>query len=78
MVPCELEPGEAVFFHANTPLAAPPVDADLLLQTTPWCTTTRLYVPLDKVPDAAVKAAGLRFAPGDEHFTSRPFVPKVA
>jgi hypothetical protein len=30
------------------------------------------------VPDAAVKPAGLRFASGDEHFTSRPFVPKVA
>ncbi|HTI82737.1 MAG TPA: phytanoyl-CoA dioxygenase family protein [Acetobacteraceae bacterium] len=38
----------------------------------------RYYVPLDKVPDSAVKAAGLRFAGGDEHFTSRPFVPKVA
>jgi hypothetical protein len=25
-----------------------------------------------------VKAAGLHFASGDEHFTSRPFVPKVA
>jgi hypothetical protein len=35
-------------------------------------------VPLDKVPDAAVKAAGLRFASGAEHFTSKPFVPRVA
>jgi ectoine hydroxylase len=38
----------------------------------------RYYVPLDKVRDSAVTAAGLRFASGDEHFTSRPFVPKVA
>ena len=33
---------------------------------------------LDNVQDAAVKAAGLRFATGGQHFTSRPFVPKVA
>jgi hypothetical protein len=33
---------------------------------------------LEKVPDSAVMAAGLRFAGGDEHFTNRPFVPKVA
>ena len=38
----------------------------------------RLAHSLEKVPDAAVKAAGLHFASGDEHFTSRPFVPKVA
>jgi hypothetical protein len=30
------------------------------------------------VPDSAVKAAGLRFASGDEHFTNKPFVPQVA
>jgi hypothetical protein len=38
----------------------------------------RYYVPLDTVPDSAVKAAGLRFASGDEHFTNKPFVPQVA
>jgi len=34
-------------------------------------------VPLDKVPDDAIKKAGLAFASGAEEFTSRPFVPKV-
>ena len=38
----------------------------------------RYYVPLAKVPDTAVREAGLRFATGEEHFTSRAFVPKVA
>ena len=40
--------------------------------------TDLLRTALEKVPGAAVKAAGLRFASGDAHFTSRPFVPKVA
>ena len=38
----------------------------------------RYCVALERVPDAAVQAAGLRFATGEEHFTSHPFVPKVA
>ena len=38
----------------------------------------RYYVPIEKVADNAVKKAGLRFASGNqEHFTSKPFVPKV-
>jgi hypothetical protein len=38
----------------------------------------RYYVPLDKVPDDAIKAAGLKFSDGvGEHFASKPFVPKV-
>ena len=37
----------------------------------------RYYVPLDKVPDTAIKAAGLKFSDGAERFASKPFVPKV-
>ena len=38
----------------------------------------RYYVPLDKVDDGALKRAGLKFADvSAEHFTSKPYVPKV-
>lgn len=89
IVPCELEPGDAVFFHANT-LHRSDQNRSPHRRWTLICCYNRIdddtverghdrfYVPLDKVPDSAVKAAGLRFASGDEHFTSRPFVPKVA
>jgi len=88
-VPCELEPGDAVFFHSNTLHRSDQnrsphrrwtliccynrIDNDTLTRE-----HDRYFVPLDKVPDGAVKAAGLRFASGDEHFTHKPFVPKVA
>ncbi len=89
LVPCELEPGDAVFFHANMLHRSAQnrsahrrwtliccynrVDNDTVIRD-----HDRYYVPLDIVPDSAVKAAGLRFAGGDEHFTSRPFVPRLA
>jgi len=89
VVPCELEPGDAVFFHSNTLHRSAQnrsrfrrwtliccynrVDNDTLVRE-----DDRYYVPLEKVPDAAVKAAGVRFASGDEHFATRAFVPKVA
>ena len=89
IVPCELEPGDAVFFHANTLHRSAQnrspfrrwtliccynrVDNDTLVRA-----DDRYYVPLEKVPDGAVKAAGVRFASGDEHFATRAFVPKVA
>lgn len=88
-VPCELEPGDAVFFHSNTLHRSAQnrsphrrwtliccynrVDNDTVTRT-----DDRYHVPLERVPDSAVKEAGLRFASGTEHFTSRPFVPKVA
>ena len=88
IVPCELQPGDAVFFHSNT-LHRSAQNRSANRRWTLICCYNRVdndtvqrdhdrhYVPLDKVPDSAVKAAGLRFASGDEHFTSRPFVPKV-
>jgi hypothetical protein len=36
----------------------------------------RYYVKLDRVPDEAVAGSGLRLAGGDEHFTTRAFVPR--
>ena len=89
LVPCELDPGDAVFFHSNTLHRSDQNRSPHRRWTLICCynrtdndTLTRehdrYFVPLDKVPDSALKAAGLRFASGDEHFTSRPFVPKVA
>jgi ectoine hydroxylase len=88
LVPCELDPGDAVFFHANTLHRSDQnrsphrrwtliccynrVDNDTIVRE-----HDRYYVPLDKVPDAAVREAGLRFAGGSEHFTTRAFVPAV-
>jgi len=38
----------------------------------------RYYVPLEKVGDDAIKAAGLKLASGNlEHFASKPYVPDV-
>jgi len=88
-VPCELEPGDAVFFHSNTLHRSARNDSPHRRWTLICCynrvdndtvtrTDDRYYVPLERVPDSAVKQAGLRFASGTEHFTSKPFVPKVA
>jgi len=40
----------------------------------------RYHVPLERVPDSAVREAGVRFADGSgqKHFTSKPYVPRVA
>ena len=39
----------------------------------------RSYVPLDRVPDSAIKDAGLKFSSADqEHFAKQAYVPKVA
>ena len=89
VVPCELEPGDAVFFHANTLHRSDANRSPHRRWTLICCynrvdndTVTRehdrFYVPLDRVPDSAVKQAGLRFASGAEHFTSKPFVPNMA
>jgi ectoine hydroxylase-related dioxygenase (phytanoyl-CoA dioxygenase family) len=90
IVPAELEPGDAVVFHSNTLHRSAQnrsphrrwtflccynrVDNDTVVRD-----HDRYYVPLDKVPDGAIKQAGLKLADGrdEEHFTSKPFVPKV-
>lgn len=86
---CELEPGDALIFHCNAIhrsdanrsahrrwtllMCYNRVDNDTITRD-----DDRFYVPLEKVDDDALRQAGLRFAGGDEHFTSRPFVPAVA
>ena len=89
VVPCELAPGDAVFFHSNT-LHRSDQNRSPYRRWTLICCYNRVdndtinrehdrhYVKLEKVADGAVKAAGLRFASGSEHFTEKAFVPKVA
>lgn len=87
----ELDPGDAVFFHCNTFHRSDQNRSDRRRWTLIICYNRvdndtwkrdddRYYVPLEKVDDAAILAAGLRFADGSnqEHFTSTPYVPAVA
>ena len=85
---CELAPGDTLLFHCNTLHRSDQNRSEQRRWTYIVCynrvsnnTFTRdddrYYVPLDKVPDGAMKMAGLKFANGSEHFTSRPYVPDV-
>lgn len=88
-VDCVLEPGDAVVFHGNTVHRSDQNRSDKRRWTFLCCYNAvsndaykteddRSFVPLDKVGDDAIKRAGLKFAAGEaEHFTSKPFVPKV-
>ena len=85
---CELEPGDALIFHCNAIhrsdanrsasrrwtllICYNRVDNDTITKK-----DDRYYVPLDVVDDEAIRRAGLKFASGDEHFTSKPYVPDV-
>jgi ectoine hydroxylase-related dioxygenase (phytanoyl-CoA dioxygenase family) len=86
----ELEPGDALFFHCNTLHRSDANRSKNRRWTMLICYNAaandtivrdhdRFYVPLAKVPDSAIKEAGLKLARGDdaEHFTSRAFVPDV-
>jgi hypothetical protein len=87
VVHCELDPGDALIFHANTLHRSDQNQSPNRRWTLIICynavandTVTRdddrYYVPLDKVGDDAVLAAGLKFAGGGrEHFTSQSYVP---
>ena len=89
VVDCILEPGDAVVFHGNTLHRSDQNRSDKRRWTFLCCYNAvsndtfkkdddRFYVPLDKVPDDAIKQAGLKFASGDkEHFASKPYVPDV-
>jgi ectoine hydroxylase-related dioxygenase (phytanoyl-CoA dioxygenase family) len=86
---CEMEPGDGLFFHGNT-LHSSEQNLSEKRRWTLLCCYNRVdndtfkrdddryYVPLEKVPDEAIKAAGLKFSDGvEEHFASKAFVPKV-
>jgi len=87
VVHCELDPGDVLFFHANTlhrsdQNLSPNRRWTLIIcynavgNDTITREDDRYYVPLNKVDDDAVLAAGLKFAAGDdEHFTSQAYVP---
>ena len=89
VVPCELDPGDVLIFHSNTlhrsdQNLSPNRRWTLLVCYNAVSNDTitkvddRYYVPLDKVGDDAILAAGLKFAAGDdEHFTSQAFVPEA-
>ena len=85
----ELDPGDAVVFHCNMFHRSDQNLSSRRRWTYIVCYNRvdndtwkrdgdRYFVPLDKVGDEAIKAAGLRPADGSEHFTSRPYVPDVA
>ena len=88
-VDCVLEPGDAVIFHGNTLHRSDQNKSERRRWTFLCCYNAvsndtfkrdddRYYVPLDKVDDGAVLRAGIKFAdPEAEHFTAKPYVPKV-
>ncbi len=88
-VDCVLDPGDAVIFHGNTLHRSDQNRSDRRRWTFLCCYNAvsndtfkrdddRYYVPLEKVDDGAIRRAGLKFAdPAAEHFTSKPYVPKV-
>jgi ectoine hydroxylase len=86
----EMDPGDALFFHCNTLHRSDANRSRDRRWTLLICYNAarndafkreddRSYVKLDKVPDTALKSAGLKFAGGGdaEHFTSKPYVPDV-
>jgi len=89
VVPCELDPGDVVFFHSNALHRSDQNRSDRRRWTFLVCYNAvsndtvirdddRYYVPLDKVDDDAVLKTGLKFADGErEHFTSTAYVPDV-
>jgi len=87
---CELDPGDVLIFHSNAIHRSDANRSPNRRWTLLVCynrvdndTVTRdddrYYVPLDRVDDDAIRRAGLKFADGSgqEHFASKPFVPKV-
>jgi ectoine hydroxylase-related dioxygenase (phytanoyl-CoA dioxygenase family) len=87
---CELDPGDVLIFHSNAIHRSDANRSPNRRWTLLVCynrvdndTVTRdddrYYVPLARVDDDAIRRAGLKFADGSgqEHFASKPFVPKV-
>ena len=89
VVDCVLDPGDLVIFHSNTLHRSDQNRSSRRRWALLICYNAvsneafvreddRYYVPLDKVPDDAIKKAGLKFAAGGkEHFASKPYVPDV-
>ena len=85
---CEMDPGDALFFHCNT-LHRSDQNRSASRRWTMICCYNAArnnpyrehhhpgYTPLKKVPDGALKAAGLKFATADDDkvFLKRPTAP---
>ncbi|MBT4046352.1 MAG: phytanoyl-CoA dioxygenase family protein [Rhodospirillaceae bacterium] len=90
LVHAELDPGDVLVFHSNMLHRSDKNLSDNRRWTLIICYNAasndayvagddRYYVPLDRVEDAAVMAAGLSFSADDqEHFTKQAYVPQVA
>jgi len=90
LVYAEMDPGDVLVFHANMLHRSDKNLSDNRRWTLIICYNAatndayvagddRSYVPLDRVEDAAVMAAGLSFSTQDqEHFTKSAYVPNVA
>ena len=90
VVYCELDPGDVVIFHCNALHRSDQNRSESRRWAVLVCYNAisndtfvreddRYYVPLERVPDQAIKETGLRFASGGkEHFASQSFVPDVA
>lgn len=82
LVYCELEPGDALFFHCNLLHRSDRNRSDMRRWMLLDCYNTRHnspfkvvvpgtpYRPIKKIPDDGILTAGLRFATGEERFQS--------
>ncbi len=82
-VHCELEPGDALFFHCNTLHRSDQNRSEKRRWTLLACYNTKHnspfktvvpgtpYRPLDIAPDSAIMSAGVRFASGEEQFQTK-------
>ena len=88
LVHCEMDPGDAIFFHANLLHRSDANRSEHPRWSMICCYNAArnnpyrqhhhpFYTPLDKVDDAAIKAAGARFADPalDQAFLKRPVAP---
>ena len=82
LVYCELDPGDALFFHCNTLHRSDRNRSDMHRWMLLDCYNTRHnspfkpvvpgtpYRPIKRIPDDGILSAGLRFATGEEKFQS--------
>jgi ectoine hydroxylase len=79
LVYCEMNPGDALFFHGNTLHCSAPNESDDPRWVLISCYNARSnnptnadqhpqYTPLDKVDDSAIKAHGIQASDGNQQF----------
>jgi ectoine hydroxylase len=86
VVPCEMEPGDVIFFHCNTLHASARNESPERRWVLISCYNARSndpvidhhhprYTPLHKVPDSALLEAGRRASAQGKRFVDRPYNP---